>query len=254
MRVYRDYSQAADEIKRDLAELGKTVYAGYQSKRPTDLEEDVEALTTKELTNYDYRVIRPRLGDVTAMVPNFAWLEQEWNDREAGIDGNPSNPGHAWKLREEIWRPLLEYHGGNGLRAPLPRFSYTYSERFAMANQVNAALDALGENPHTRQAYISVWNPQIDSSRLGIRRVPCSIGYQITIRDGKVNIHYTMRSCDFKTHWANDVALAHKLLEWFLEKLNEYQSLRSQDLYELGSFTHSVGSLHVYAKDVASVF
>jgi Thymidylate synthase len=257
VRVYSNYPQARNEIERDLAELGKKVYAGYQSKRLLDLEQEgkTDQLTTRELTNYDYRVVRPLIQDLIPFIPNEDWLEAEWLERLGGVEGHPpANPGDAWTHRPEVWEPLLEqYNVGRG-KSGVRRFSYTYAERLAAGNQCMAALDALGENPSTRQAYISIWNPQIDAQRFGIRRVPCSLGYQITIRDDRVHMHYSMRSCDFHTHWVNDVALAHRLLAWFLDKLNYYQQLRGVAPYSLGSFTHSVGSLHVYAKDVAHVF
>jgi thymidylate synthase len=53
-----------------------------------------------------------------------------------------------------------------------------------------------------------------------------------------------MRSCDFHTHYANDVALASILLHYVAKKVD----------VPVGTFTHFVGSLHVYAKDVADVF
>lgn len=258
LRVYKDFAQARNEIERDLAELGKRVYAGYQSLTIDD-DTQREALTTMELTNYDYRVLRPALEDLD--FPNPDWFEHEWEERLEGIFGRPQNPGEAYKLRPEVWDPLLEHdeaiHGFHGV----PKFSYTYSERLAQGLQVQAALQALVQNPASRQVYISIWDPTVDSARLGQRRVPCTLGYQITIRDSgdrrQVNLAYHMRSNDLQTHWANDVGFAVMLQRWFVEQLGLYADSPNFPIHgtiEMGHLTHMVGSLHVYAEQVAHVF
>jgi thymidylate synthase len=53
-----------------------------------------------------------------------------------------------------------------------------------------------------------------------------------------------MRSCDLYTHYSNDVALATMLLHYICKRTD----------FKVGTFTHFIGSLHVYAKDVAHVF
>ena len=52
-----------------------------------------------------------------------------------------------------------------------------------------------------------------------------------------------MRSCDFVTHFRNDVYLAIKFLEWVAEKTG----------YPVGDFTHTMFSCHVYNKDIQGV-
>lgn len=226
MRVYRDFKEAKNEIARDLNELGVDVRAGYQS-----LDVDPEEFRTKELQNYDYRVIQPNSEDLDPIQP---WAEWEWDDRLHGIYGEATNPGAAWTKRKDLWDPLRE---GSG------KFSYTYSERLKDAG-VTRILEALKKNPASRQAYISIWNPKVDGYRLGLRRVPCSLGYQMLIRDGAVHITYHMRSSDFGTHFDNDCWLALRLQAWFATELDQ----------PIGSFTHVLGSLHTYAKNVAGVF
>jgi thymidylate synthase len=232
VRVFHDFIEAKGELARDLQELGTNVFAGYQSKDVDKMDEAaVAALTTKELTNYGYVVLSPQRRDLH---PSQPWAGLEWRDRLEGILGSPSNPGHAWQERREIWEPLREADGG---------FSYTYSERFFMA-RTRHVIEELKAHPTTRQAYISIWNPQIDTPRLGKRRVPCSLGYQVMIRDDMVHLTYHMRSSDFATHFDNDVWLALSFQEWVAANTTQ----------ATGSFTHVLGSLHVYAKEVANVF
>lgn len=226
MRLYRDFKAAKNEIARDLNELGVRVKAGYQSKKV-----DLDEFETTELQNYDYRVVRPRLEDLDPIQP---WAEWEWSDRLRGIYGEATNPGSAWTKRKNLWDPLRE---GDG------KFSYTYSERLKRAC-VPIMLNELRKHPQSRQVYISIWDPYIDGPRLGYRRVPCSLGYQLMLRDGAIHLSYHMRSSDFATHFDNDLWLALMLQRWFATELDQ----------PIGSFTHVLGSLHTYTKNVEGVF
>lgn len=228
MRIYRDFVEAKGEITRDLAELGIDVFAGYQSKDLSEL--DREKFTTRELQNYGYTVVDADPDDLDPVQP---WATAEWADRVWGIEDKPANPGSSWKYRPEIWAPLLESNG---------KFSYTYSERLYVAN-VPKVIEALKENPASRQCYIPIWNPH-DAGALGHRRVPCSLGYHVMIRNGKLLMTYTMRSSDFHTHWDNDVWLALKLQEYIADFLN----------IPTGDFTHILNSLHTYKANLEGVF
>lgn len=228
MRIYSDFRQAKNEIARDLNELGVTVFAGYQGMDYSKL--DREAFTTKELQDYDYRVVTPRFEDLDPVQP---WADAEWEERLSGCRATPINPGEAWKLRPEVWSPLLEADG---------RFSYTYSER--LAESFTPVFWELFDHPTSRQAYVAIWNPQLDAPNVGHRRVPCTLGYHFMLRQGVLHMTYTMRSSDFATHFDNDLYLALKLQHYTAERLAQ----------PVGSFTHVVYSLHTYAKNVAGIF
>lgn len=230
VRVYTDFKEAKNEIARDLNELGTKVYAGYQSIEVDESKRD--DLMTTELIDYDYVVLQPRLTDLD---PSQPWADFEWDERRKAItDGIVANPGQAWKHRADVWGPLLEKTG---------RFSYTYADRLA-EQRVDLLVREMKRHPTSRQIYISIWNPVKDINHIGNRRVPCTLGYQITERNGKINLAYHMRSSDFKTHFDNDLWLAHQLQLWFCMKLDR----------EVGQFVHKVGSLHVYQSDVNHVF
>ena len=80
-----------------------------------------------------------------------------------------------------------------------------------------------------------------DINNLGGKdRVPCSMYYQFYIRGGVLNMIYTMRSCDFLTHFVHDVYLACGLLSHVAGELG----------LKVGHFTHFIGSLHAYRRDM----
>lgn len=226
MRFYKNFGEAVNEIRRDLAEMGLDVHPQTMQDKFVGDNPDY---ATKELPNYIYTVFNPisSLGDLSVSQP---WADMEFSERVSGV---PINPGFAYKQREGIWEEFL--HDG--------KFSYTYAER--LHKQLDVFIEELKKNPDSRQLYVSIWDPSIDPDNLGgISRVPCSLGYLFQYRGGQLNLTYFMRSCDFITHYHNDAYLAVRLMEYVANSAG----------VKPGDFTHFAGSLHVYAKDVKGVF
>jgi len=63
-------------------------------------------------------------------------------------------------------------------------------------------------------------------------------------------MNYIMRSCDFYKHWAKDVVLAVAYGSKFMLEYNK----QNKDNIKWGSFTHTIFSLHGFAKDMEGVF
>lgn len=240
MRIYINADEMIEETKRDLAEMGIVVRPATMQDKYVKDNPDYE---TRELQNYSYCLLDARSQDIPGVIQ--PWADAEFEERvtdpflrhgEYGLSTpNFINPGKAWELRPEVWTEYL--HEG--------KMAYTYNELLWKNDQLMKIMGALINDPDSRQLWVSLWNPEKDPDFLGgISRVPCSLGYAFQVRDGKLNMHYVMRSCDFATHFRNDVYLAIKLLEWVAEKTH----------YPVGSFTHTIFSLHVYNKDVEGVF
>ncbi len=226
MRFYVGFGEAVDEIKRELAEMGIRVQPQTMQDK---IVADDSAYNTMELQNYMYMVSKP-VKTLGALKPNQPWADKEFSER---ITESYINPGEAYKERIEVWKDFL--HDGE--------FAYTYNERMGWA--LPTLIAELKKNPNSRQLYLGIWDPQVDIERLGGQsRVPCSLGYLFQLRRGNLNMTYFMRSCDFITHYHNDAYLAVKLLEY----------VAKQTEHCVGTFTHYMGSLHVYQKDVEGVF
>lgn len=241
MRIYINAKEMIEETKRDLAEMGIVVRPATMQDKYIKGDPNYE---TRELQNYSYCLLDAKSQDIPGVTQ--PWADAEFKERITdpwrgrSLDGghwNPHfiNPGKAWELRPEVWTEYL--HEG--------KMAYTYNELIWNNDQVTKIINRLKEDPDSRQLWISLWNPEKDPDFLGgVSRVPCSLGYGLQVRDGKLNLHYVMRSCDFATHFRNDVYLAIKFLEWVAKKTG----------YSVGSFTHTIFSLHVYNKDVEGVF
>lgn len=228
MRIYTNWNECFEETKRDLAEMGIDVFPKTMQDKVVEGNLDY---ATKELQNYSFCLLNANSKDITGVTQ--PWADEEFKER---IDPSGSiNPGTAWELRKNIWTEYM--HDG--------KMAYSYNERLFINDQLNKIINRLKEDHDSRQLWVSIWNPNEDPDKLGgVSRVPCSLGYNFQFRDGKLNIHYVMRSCDFSTHFVNDVYLAIKMLEYVAEKTG----------LPVGNFVYTTFSLHVYRKDISGVF
>lgn len=197
--------------------------------------------------------------------PNLPWAEDHFLERVGGEPLNPP-PSHQW------WpfaQKNNEEHTEGG------KFSHTYPERFwpKYAGETWRMIDSfshtgirydygdlqdvvmqLVRNPLTRQAYLPVWFPE-DTGAVDGQRVPCTLGYHFLIRNGRLDISYSIRSCDFLRHWADDVYMAVRLAQWMRDQLRiigytkEIPSIVDRSI-EVGEFIMNIGSLHVFEGDM----
>jgi thymidylate synthase len=228
-RLYKNFAEAYSEVTRDVAEMGVVVHPQTMQDKYVADDPDYETL---ELQNYMYTILNPSTGEeaLRQVLPSKEWAKAEFMER---ISKGPINPGEAWKHRREVWDEYM--HDG--------KFAYTYNER--MYFQLLDIMKELKEHPDSRQLYLSIWNPVTDIPNLGGgSRVPCSLGYLFQNRGGQIHMTYMMRSCDMITHYANDVYLAIKLLEYVSAMVDK----------PVGRFTHYIGSFHAYRKDMRGIF
>lgn len=230
MRIYTNAKEALSEIQRDLAEMGIHNHAKtYQDKNIEDKPE----FDTMELQNYMYSLVNPQEA-ISGLNPTQPWACQEFRERFFNPDEN-KNPGEAWLSRKEVWEPFLNSDG---------KFSYTYSERINYNDQFTKLMTALAKDKNSRQIYLSIWSADDTDKLGGISRVPCSLGYYFQIRKGALHMTYLQRSCDFITHFQNDVWLA----------VEAQQMVAHLMAVPVGTFTHWIGSLHVFKKDIKGTY
>lgn len=104
-----------------------------------------------------------------------------------------------------------------------------------IVNQLPIIIERLREDPDTRQAIITLWDPEFDAHG-GKKDHPCTSLFNFRIRDGKLNMSTFMRSNDAIYGWPFD--------------LIQFSMLMQSMAYELkvgvGTYSHHVGSFHIY--------
>jgi thymidylate synthase len=128
---------------------------------------------------------------------------------------------------------FANYAEDNGL------FHGAYGPR--TAGQYDMIIDRLMQDPDTRQAVVTIWNPQLDLQERK-RDYPCTILHQFRIRDNKLNMSVYMRSNDVWLGAAYD----------FFQFTRVQIAMASVLGIEPGTYNHHVGSLHIYEQHYAS--
>lgn len=256
MRIFQDPYEAMREVEREMWEMAIDVHPQtMQDKRIAD-DPDYK---TKEVQGYGFKITKWVWDPVIVQRVLKYFFPDDWRKVALYIDQEfedrtdvASNPGTSYLHRQDLWNEFL--HDG--------KFAYTYSER--IAPQLEVIVDELTNNSETRQAIVNIHSnicPDIANqlkynhnghtvnlvnvsadmeNRGGGGRVPCSMYYQFMIREGALDMIYTMRSCDFLTHFPVDVLLALRMQNWMADGLKR----------GVGNFTYFAGSLHAYHKDL----
>jgi len=236
MRIYQDALEMIKEVERDLFEMG----IRYQSYSVQDkIVENDSDYETIELIGTGYKLVPNEEGVFSNMEKLLEYKKdkyfQRWVYAEAGerLCGRGSNPGDAWKLRSEIWEPFIRRG----------RFSYSYAERWR--EQLSYVTHELAMNPNSRQVIMTMYDRHQDMMNWGgLDRVPCSLSYHFLIRDGRLNLIYNQRSCDFVNFFQADVYITITLQSYVANILG----------VKTGLFVHNINSLHAFKKDLKGVF
>lgn len=262
MRIYSNSFELMSELGRELNSYGQTVKPKtYQNKRI----EGNEDFITKELICQQYCLTS--LGDpvwLFVFSHSKEWADAEFQERITfEPNGEPWNPGEAWKLRRGLWEQFLvkeeiSFVGNETHKEYHEIFEYTYSERImkpvyfngTVMPKIMAIIQLLKSDQDTRKAVLNIYgtdnyNEDEDSDHYdGSRRIPCSMYYDFLIRqNGKgekvLHICYHQRSSDFAQHFGNDVYLAWRLMEYVAKEVG----------VKPGYLYHTIDSLHSYKKD-----
>jgi len=110
-------------------------------------------------------------------------------------------------------------------------------------NQLEEVYHKLRDDPTTRQAIMTIWNPELDNAPH--KDIPCTNLFHFLLRDDYLHLHVYMRSQDLLTGFVYDT----QQFKWFQEILAGWLS-RDLGLISVGDYTHILGSAHIYEKDI----
>lgn len=204
--------------------------------------------------------------------PNIPWADDHFEERICGL---PLNPGTQWsrwpyaKSADTFRKDGMFNH--TYAERYWPKFATVFGEQSTMLDIARAYTDIhynlvphagirysygdlgdvisqLVKDPNTRQAILPVFFPE-DTGAVHGDRVPCSIHYQFLVRNGRLDIFYYLRSCDFVRHFRDDIYLTLRLQLWMIDRLKE----NGIDVTP-GMFLMQTGSLHIFRNDWQVLF
>jgi len=106
-----------------------------------------------------------------------------------------------------------------------------------IADQLPQLVQALRKDPDTRQAVMTTWLPNPAPTK----DVPCTVAWQFLLRLGRLHAHVFMRSNDAWLGLPYDVFNFTRIQAYIAGLLG----------VEAGTYTHTVGSLHLYENNWA---
>lgn len=144
--------------------------------------------------------------------------------------GGFSDPAATLRVTENF----KKYMDGGVFHAP-------YGSR--TRSQIAPALERLCLDPDSRQAVVMIWDPAQDLWTEGSRDYPCTTQLQFMIREGKLDLHVTMRSNDLWHGFVYDI------FQFCQLQLAAACSLG----LEPGTYYHHAASLHLYEPELEKV-
>lgn len=152
---------------------------------------------------------------------NYRFMVAEWLWIAAGRDDVATISRFNKKVAEMSSDDGVTFRGAYGPRIN-PQYEYLFS--------------CLRQKPDTRQAVASIWTPSPTPSR----DIPCTLTWQLLLREGKLHGIVTMRSSDI---W---LGLTYDFFNFSMLTLGIAGELE----VEPGSLTFNLGSSHLYDRDL----
>ena len=178
-----------------------------------------------------FEILNPTivLHDPTDSLP---WgVNRKSNSRVAAVDAVQRCGGFANPVMGNRASPHLAQFMDNG------KYWGAYGKR--IGEQAYYVVSKLNIDPSSRQAVITLWDPDLDNIR-DKKDYPCTVGFQFLIRDDALHLISWMRS--------NDVWLG---LAYDLFQFSQLQCTVANMLgIPVGTLTHRPTSLHLYERDV----
>lgn len=191
-----------------------------------------EAVKVRDMKTYELRGVEIVVADPTRCLP--VGVGRNLNTRIAAVEALQLIGGVLYpELMLGATRNFAEFMDGG-------TFHGGYGQR--VRGQLPAVVSRLTDDPTTRRAVVTMWDPQHDLYVEGVHDYPCTISLQFLVRDRKLELHTHMRSNDVWRGLAYDAFVFTQL------QVNVAYAIG----YELGSYHHHVVSLHIYENDVMS--
>jgi thymidylate synthase len=210
-----------------------TVSAFGQQYR-VDLAEGFPLLTTKEMTGFRWN----------SLIHEFLWyLSGEEHVRtlseETGIwDAWADEEGRLDTAYGRFWRRYPVPEGASQLPGESwpdegHRWVTEEADGRRTFDQIQCALDTLGESPNSRRIVVNAWHP---ANAAVSTLPPCHYTFVFNVQGDRLNVHLTQRSGDVALGVPFNVA-AYALL---------CHAVARRTGFEVGEFVHSVVDAHVY--------
>lgn len=187
-----------------------------------------EVGNTKELNNFKFVLDNPHNSIITLnskhlskkyLLAELLWYVSERNDKE--FIGQFAS----------LWNNISDDGVTNN-----SAYGYILGKKYGF-NQIEQIIELLKKDPNSRRAVLNISDPVIN--RITTKDMQCTVCLQFLLRNNKLHCTTYMRSNDVWFGLPYDVV--------YFTFLQKYIACQLQ--VNLGTYTHFVGSMHMYLKD-----
>jgi thymidylate synthase len=169
--------------KEDRTGIGTISYPGLMIRH--DMDEGFPLLTLRKVP---FKSASVELEGFIKGITSKKWYKDRgcnyWNQW-----CSPSKVSYATdeetKKRMEVEDDLGPVYGKQWIN---------WETKSGSVNQLKSVIDILKRDPSSRRMVVSSWNVG-DLGQMAL--VPCHFAFSVNVTDGKLNLFYYMRSCDF---------------------------------------------------------
>lgn len=250
MRVFTSVPEAILEIRRDLMKSPEIVSTRVQNKTKLNV-------TGREALAYSYSIPHMAVpATAIEMVKIGANHFSFWDTHQEEICQWMANELHH-RMEPEL--PVTEDPEGGGfypdklhprLREVMEGAGFSYEYRTRLQGMVPSVTSTLINNPDSRRAYWSIFQP-LDGQRAMLpTRIPCSLGYHFLIREvpghgARLHVTYVQRSADFDSFWLSDLWFASQM-QYLIWSSIRNNTASSEAQLCLGQISHIILSFHTF--------
>lgn len=182
------------------------------------------------LPSYTFKLTNPKQSVVYSLArtlsPEYLFAELYWY-----MSG--SNRSEFIGSFASLWNEIANDDGTVN-----SAYGYLIQHKYGF-DQLVHVIKLLRDNIHSRQAVIQFkWPTTVES-----KDIPCTVALQFMVFHNRVYAHTYMRSNDLWYGMPYDVVYFTALQQIVANELN----------LELGHYTHTVGDIHLYEKDVIKI-
>ena len=185
---------------------------------------------TKELNNYKFE-----LKDITKSIITIRNISKKYLLAELLWYINERNDKEFIGQFASLWNNISD----DGMTSN-SAYGYILGKKYGF-NQIEQIIELLQKDPNSRRAVLNISDPSIN--RINTKDMQCTVCLQFLLRNNKLYCTTYMRSNDIWFGLPYDVVYFTFLQKYIAYRLN----------VGYGTYTHFVGSMHMYLRDEVNI-
>ncbi|NVM33961.1 MAG: hypothetical protein HWN81_00095 [Candidatus Lokiarchaeota archaeon] len=204
----------------------------------------------REITDYTFRVTNPKPDPIITRDAERNKIIEKYTKKEVELYNSCTNDVKEFAKASKFWNKIANSDGTVN-----SAYGHLIWQKKSLGNDAYEAVsrtpwewcvESLRADKDTRQALLRFSLPE--HHYMGNKDFVCTLGGNFLIRDNKLNLSIVMRSNDLTLGLTYDLPWFISLMYKMIDELKDaYPDL------EVGHYTHTAHSMHIYERDEEKV-